>query len=566
MKIKRLMIDNYRSLKRVQLEDLNELTIFIGINSSGKSNILEAIFLFFNEFDPSLQRSIGAIDEYIWFDRVPDDPIQFKVDLELDKAELAALLPTEVFQQIETKDQNLFEIVRTITGPPTSAIWHTPEIKVNDISLISNEKFVFQPKTKGTVGAAVSSTKTPPTDFSGAILQKLSQRLKGKFKLISAARNTPTVPTGISMRSTFLQSQILSDLTILGQPVGRPRNEERQWIKIDENFRRTCRNISDLRIMGSRVTIREKESDMYFPIEATGGGYQEMIGLICQLLKEDGVIFGVEEPELHLHPELARQFLSVVKELSSKNQIFVTTHSTAFVDQADLQNTWIIRKVKKETRAFRMKEPGELKVILYELGLRPSDIFYANGIVFAEGQTEKVVLPTWSAKMGIDFDRLGISVVPTNGKASGKYHLTVWTDAAENTGIPYYLILDKDAQDEAGKLRAKLVPEENLFLLKKGAIEEYYPKERIIQAIEREYSIKLSEEDKRLDPPMDKSIEKLIRAKVRDPTGWKVAIGKAVAESMSLDEIDDEIKRIFERIRTKHEQIFSPYSILARFQ
>src|SRR5271157_2220855 len=390
--------------------------------------------------------------------------------------------------------------------------------------------------------------------------------LKGKFKLISAARNTPTAPTGISMRATFLQPQILSDLTILGQPMGRPRREERQWIDIDENFRRTCRNISDLRIMGSRVTIREKESDMYFPIEATGGGYQEMIGLICQLLKEEGVVFGVEEPELHLHPELARQFLSVMKELSSKNQIFVTTHSTAFVDQAELQNTWIIRKIKKETCAFRMKEPGELKAVLYELGLRPSDIFYANGIVFAEGQTEKVVLPTWSAKMGIDFDRLGISVLPTNGKASGKYHLTVWTDAAENTGIPYYLILDKDAQEEAKKLREKLIPEENLFLLKKGTIEEYYPKERVIQAIEKEYSIKLSEEEKKLDSPMDKSIEELVRAKAKDSTGWKVALGKAVAESMTLDEIDDEIKRIFERIRTKHEQIFSQSPTLARFQ
>lgn len=538
----------------MSLEYIGDLAILIGTNSSGKSNLLEAIFVFFNEFDPSIERNIGSIDEYVWFDRVPDNPVEFALTFELDKIELEDLLPSEILQQIEIKEKNDLDIIRLITGKPTAAAWRTQEVKVNNISFIKDAKFVFQPKMEQP--PQPSPAKTPPADFSGAILQKLSQRFKGQFRLISAARNTPTAPTGVSMRSTFLQPQILSDLTNLGQPIGRPRSEEKRWIEIDENVRRACRTISDLRIMGSRVTTREKGSDMYFPIEATGGGYQEIIGLLCQLLKEERVALGIEEPELHLHPELARQFLSVMKELSTKNQIFVSTHSTAFVDQADLKNTWIVRKEGKETQVFRIKEPKELKNVLHELGLRPSDIFYANGVIFVEGPTEKTVLPIWASKMGIDFDRMGISMIPTYGKASGRYHLAVWTDAAENTGIPYYFILDKDAQDQTKKLKEKLVPEENLFLLKKGPIEEYYPVERIIDGLKKEYGIEISEEDKKLESPIEKGIEKLLKAKGKDSAGWKIAIGRAVAESMSLNEIEDEIKRIIERIRTRHEQIF----------
>jgi len=564
MKIRKILIRNYRSLKEASLEDLGDLTILIGTNSSGKSNLLEAMFVFFNEFDPSLERNIGSIDEYVWFDRVPEEPVEFTFTFELGKMELADLIPSEILEEIEVKEKNALEIVRVIMGKPNSAAWRTQEVKVNNTSLIKDGKFVFetkkeeqpQPELPSEEKQPVRKPRKPPSDFSGAILQNIAKKVKGKFRLVSAARNVPTTSSGLFMRSAFLQPQLIGDLTSLGQPIGRPRSEERQWIDIDENVRKICRTISDLRIMGSRVTTREKGSDMYFPIEATGGGYQEIVGLVCQLMKEEDVAFGIEEPELHLHPELARQFLSVMKGLSLKNQIFVTTHSTAFVDKADLQNTWIIRKEKKETHVFRMKEPKELKNILDELGLRPSDIFYANGLIFVEGQTEKIVLPIWAAKMGIDFDKLGISLIPTYGKASGRYHLTVWTDAAENTGIPYYFILDKDAQDQAKKLKERLLPEENLFLLKRGSIEEYYPTEKIIEALKKEYQIEISAENGRLESPIEKSIEKLLKSKVKDITGWKIAVGSIVAESMSLTEIDDEIRRIFERIRTRHEQIF----------
>lgn len=549
MKIRQVIISNYRSLKNIKLEDIGDLAVFIGPNSSGKSNILESIFMFFNEFDPSIERNIGSIDDYIWFDRDPTDPIEFTFTFELNKVELAKLLPSEVYESITVKDINVLEITRNIIGKPQAATWRTSEVKVNNTSLIKARKFVFKPKAAEP--PEQPSSKKPPTDFSGVILQNISQQLKGRFKLISAARNAPMTPTGISMRSAFLQASILADLTKLGQTIGRPRQEEIKWIDIDENVRRACRNVADLRIMGNRVAIREKESDMYFPIEATGGGYQEIVGLVCQLLKEGDVIIGIEEPELHLHPELARQFFSVIKELSSKNQVFLTTHSTVFVDQADLKNTWIVRKEKKETQAFRLKESKELRNVLHELGHRPSDIFYANGVIFVEGHTERVVIPIWAKTMGIDFDKLGVSLIPTRGKASGKYHLIVWTKATENVGIPYYFILDKDAQNEAKQLKQKLVSEESLFLLRKGAIEEYYPNDRIIEALKEEYNIEFTDEEKILESPKEKNIEKLIKSKKKDPTGWKIAIGRIVAESMSLNEIDDEIQRILERIRTR---------------
>jgi len=562
LRIRQFNVKNYRSLQKVSLDGIGDLTIFIGPNSSGKSNLLEALILFFNEIDPAVERNIGAIDEYVWFDRNPKNSVQFEVAFELAKEEVADFLPPEVLNEIGLKDKNTLSILRTISGKPKAAVWRTEAVKLNEESLIKEGKFIFkltkkkvekvestqQPNAKAKPS---SKPETPPAEYLGTILQRVAQRLKGKFKLISAARNNPTTPSGITMRSPFLPATVIGDLTSLGQPIGRPREDERKWIAIDDKVKKTCRNIIDVRVMGNRLTIREKESDMFFPIEATGGGYQEVTGLVCQLLRETDVFFGVEEPELHLHPELARKFLDILKEISKQNQVFVTTHSTIFVDQADLQNTWVVRKSNKDTSVTRLSEPKDLRNVLHELGLRPSDIFYANGVIFVEGPTDRVVLPIWARNMGIDLAEFGISIIPTYGKASGKYHLTVWTDATENTGIPYYSILDKGAEKEAKKLLKKLKYGENLFLLKKGAIEEYYPTNRIVEALNQEYDIEMTEEEeKQLVTPKDKTIAKFISSKKKDTTGWKVAIGRIVAESMSVEEIDDEIKGILERIRT----------------
>jgi hypothetical protein len=129
--------------------------------------------------------------------------------------------------------------------------------------------------------------------------------------------------------------------------------------------------------------------------------------------------------------------------------------------------------------------------------------------------------------------------------------LDVWLDASSVANIPYFMILDKDAEKEAKKYvnEGKLEPNKNLFILKKGSIEDYYPSEKLIGAIESVCGIKLDEEERKriVEIPRSKKIEELLKGKGFSK-GKKVDIGIKVAESMSVDEIDDEIRGILERI------------------
>ena len=49
MKIKKIRLSNFRGYRNVTEIDFNNLTVFVGRNDIGKSTVLEALDLFFNE-------------------------------------------------------------------------------------------------------------------------------------------------------------------------------------------------------------------------------------------------------------------------------------------------------------------------------------------------------------------------------------------------------------------------------------------------------------------------------------------------------------------------------------
>jgi len=190
---------------------------------------------------------------------------------------------------------------------------------------------------------------------------------------------------------------------------------------------------------------------------------------------------------------------------------------------------------------------------LFELGLRPSDLFFADGIIFVEGPSDKAVLPILAEKLEIDLRRPRVSMIPTYGKSSGRYHLKVWTDAATNANVPFFMLLDKGAEGEAKKLAKILRPGDNLFFLTKGSIEDYYPEEKLREAIKEEYEIEMAKDDpsKILETPRASKVEEFLRAKVKNADGWKTIVGVNVANRMRPDDIPEDLKRILERIATK---------------
>ena len=71
MKIKQVSLYNYRGYRELTTIDFNNLTVFVGRNDIGKSSVLEALDLFFNDgrgivrFDKS-DINVSGYDKYYW--------------------------------------------------------------------------------------------------------------------------------------------------------------------------------------------------------------------------------------------------------------------------------------------------------------------------------------------------------------------------------------------------------------------------------------------------------------------------------------------------------------------
>jgi ABC-type branched-subunit amino acid transport system ATPase component len=565
MKIRRVQIENYKSLKSVSLDQIGDLVVLIGMNNSGKTSLLELLNRFFAEID--ITGVPSGIDTYCWYDGDVERDIKVSITLELDAKEVDDVFPAEVLNLMKEKQQTeeAFKIVtisRKIVKPPTG--WQHQDVSFGSIYVMKDNKIVapadflptshrlqvvlfnpdaskdnlaghrlilIAPQKKAYVMGAfadklvregkvevinVSDTtlnwkkylqdsgyefverELTETELGSlhpvtqqtlqTIVTNLISILKGGFKLVPSVRDA--WPQNPLVRSTYLDPETQTLFRSLG--VSDSKKERARWYDVRGEFKAAF----DAEFSIHPNYLATEEADLRVPIQHSGGGNQEFL-ILMRYLSEGNFVFGVEEPELHLHPSLARRMFEIFKKISEENQIFLSTHSTIFVDQAELTNTWIARKAGKETRIDRIKSNEDLRNVLFELGVRPSDIFFSNAIIFVEGPSDRDVYSTLATKINIDFRKLQVAIIPTYGKSSGKYHLNVWVDAANNANIPYFMVFDKDAEKDVKELVANgtLTPDKNLFILKRGSLESYYPLEKFANAFRKEYSLELTSEE-----------------------------------------------------------------------
>ncbi len=153
------------------------------------------------------------------------------------------------------------------------------------------------------------------------------------------------------------------------------------------------------------------------PIYDLGDGMQSLIICTYPIITETekGSLFFLEEPDLCMHPSLQRTFLEVLKTYHRKmgHQFFITTHSNHLLDlleDNELVSIFSFSEIadrapapaersqadsaansqpSKPRPSFRIR-PTNLKdrLILLQLGVRPSATFLANATIWVEGVSD----------------------------------------------------------------------------------------------------------------------------------------------------------------------------------
>lgn len=183
------------------------------------------------------------------------------------------------------------------------------------------------------------------------------------------------------------------------------------------------------------------------PIDYKGDGLKSLVALgVMKAAKQGNLTIAIEEPESHLHPEAIRKIRQVIEEISTKNQIIITTHSPIMINRDKIETNIIIAKNSA-------KPSKNIKMIRDELGIIVADnLSNATRVILVEGISDKnsieAILKCKSSKIKKAIQNGELVIEPLCGTSHLKQRVSRLSD-------DFYKILVLLDDDQAGRQAAE---------------------------------------------------------------------------------------------------------------
>ena len=320
-----------------------------------------------------------------------------------------------------------------------------------------------------------------------AFLSRLAEMLQADFRVLHTTEAFRHWDNRFDERPTIIAPEQIESLWALSQSKGIQRL---LWTKVKRLFERVAPN--EQRPDGVASSIQLEERELSVPIGMTGEGTQAILQLMDHIERGSSII-AIEEPETHLHPTLIKHVGQVLSETAARGkQLFVCTHSPFLIEQSRLHNFYIVKKRNGEAQISPMDNIKNLRDLLFDIGMRPSDILFSNGILLVEGLADELFYNHLSTIIDVPLAQRYFKLIHVGVYPRGRQKIEFWAEVGKDAGIPMYLILDKGAAEEAERAIGKgQIPHEHCLVLEKGDLEDYYPWEILSEVLAAQFAIAL---------------------------------------------------------------------------
>ncbi|MFN0315676.1 MAG: AAA family ATPase [Burkholderiales bacterium] len=397
MFLKSIRIRHYKSLADVQLLDLTPVTLLVGPNAVGKSNIVDGLRFLRDIVTDGLDHAvskrggIGVIRQYS-----PTKPYQISVAIEYsDAGEKAAAIGGNYELTIASLTAGNFRVERE-TASWYEEFFAFEESKDTWLSQ-GLKQHHFERSAGGELsvdGQADKKHRLLPDQLAlgsrfmmGPIGRPILQLLSG-FRFSALYPNTLREPSRPETDRTLKESgenwaSILKALK--KSPRGREALE-----RILETMRMVVPNLQDVtvRTVGGylvpqfRVKNSPKAMHDFDPVQLSDGTLR-IFGILLALYQIPAPFFiALEEPEQTVHPAILATLAEAFREVSERTQLLITSHSPHLVDFIRPEEIRVVSMKNGKTlvspiKATQTEAVKEQLISLQELmtaeGLQPED-------------------------------------------------------------------------------------------------------------------------------------------------------------------------------------------------
>lgn len=392
MKITSIKLENFRGYRNSGEIKFGNLTVFVGKNDSGKSTILEALDIFFNDGDGCIKFDKDDINKDALNNNVEEASItvcfsDLPSEIIIDEEH-----PTDLFSEYMVNENKDLEIIKkySTTGKPKVFIkaWHPTNpvckellTKKNaDLKKIAKDHSIpcDDMRTNSELRKAIWDNFKDDLDCRTTVIEASKEDAKKiwekicsylpLYSLFRVDRENSDKDEEIQDPLKVAVKQILSDSSISNKldEIAKEVVEKLQSVS-----KRTLEKLKDFdeAIADSLNPIIPPSKDLKWsdvfktvsisgdneiPINKRGSGIKRLILIsffraeverkIQEMGKNNGVIYAIEEPETSQHTYNQKILIDSLKELSKEGnvQIVLTTHSAYIVKQLEYSNLRLV--------------------------------------------------------------------------------------------------------------------------------------------------------------------------------------------------------------------------------
>ena len=468
MKLKKVYIENFRCYKEPISIEVEDLTTFIGKNDIGKSTVLDALEIFFNNETVKIDSKDCNIHSDSTQVTIACDFTELPCQLILDSGEKTSLFAEYLTIQEDTlRIKKIFDCGKSKPSEEVYIVANHPTITgLNDLLSLKEKDLQKRIKEKG----LESPLKGNPTMRSA--LWKTEQDLKLQTTDIPVSKSKEDMKAIWSKLDSYLPTfalfqsdrssqdsdgEVQNPMKVAVQEAIRDVQDDIEAIqnkvreKAMEIAERTQQALLDIdRSLASQLSPNflapssskwaglfsvGMDTDEGISLNKRGSGIRRLI--LVGFFKAEAerkanssnkkdIIYAIEEPETAQHPDNQLRLMRAFKELSQAGncQVLLTTHSPELAKELPLSGIRFIGRDEFGKPFIKCGDDNILEEVVKTLGILADYRTYANVklLICVEGPTDVIALKAFSRclrekdKTSIDLEEdTRICIIPLGG-------------------------------------------------------------------------------------------------------------------------------------------------------